>query len=363
MPMIYYCTLCNHITSRIICQAIRGIFLKILAIERKEGIFLAKFTIESQHIAVSMHFIRDIMPQANGTYVKVYLYALSLAQTGTEMSNSDIAKALGILESDVVQAFTYWYQNGVLVIRDGVVEFSGFIQKPDLPKSAVTEQVSYPIEHVTSAISSNEALSDMYTLAQGVLDKTLTTSEIQTLYWIYDDLKFSPEAVLMLLEYCVSKNKRNMKYIEQVAISWAEKGIVTMEAIDRYVKQEQEHSGYIHTLRKAFGIADRKASRMEDEMMARWRDEYHMSEEMAALAYEYCIMQTSKLSLPYIDKILERWANNGIRTIDAAERDNEQFRRANTHSANNNGTYQVYEDHYNHDELEDIIRKKLESEQ
>lgn len=323
---------------------------------------MAKFILGTQYITVPAHFIREVMPQANGTFVKVYLYALFLAQTGTDMSNGDIAKALGILESDVVQAFTYWYQNGTLALRDGVVEFLDFPTPPDLPKSSVKEQTTYPIEQVTSAISSNEALADMYTLAQNVLDKTLTTPEIQTLYWIYDDLKFTPEALLMLLEYCVSKEKRNMKYIEQVAIGWAEKGVTTPEAVGRYVKEEQEQSGYLYTLRKVFGIADRKASRMEEEMMIKWRDEYHMSEEMAALAYEYCIMQTSKLSLPYIDKILERWAKNGIRTVEAAERDNEQFRRANTH-ASGETQYHVYEDHYDHDELEDIIRRKLEQEQ
>lgn len=323
---------------------------------------MAKFILRTQYVTVPMHFIHDVMPNANGTFVKIYLYALSLAQSGTEMNNADIAKALGILESDVMQAFTYWYQNGVLIIRDNVVEFLDFPTPPELPKSEVTEQALNPIEQVTAAVSANEALADMYTLAQGVLDKTLTTSEIQTLYWIYDNLKFSPEAVLMLLEYCVSKEKRNMKYIEQVAIAWAEKGITTMEAIDRYLKDEQKNSGYVYSLKRLFGINDRKLSHMEEEMMEKWRDNYHMSEEMAALAYEYCIMQTSKLSFPYMDKILSRWAQSGIRTIEAAERDNEQFKNTNTRKANQGEQYKVYEDNYDHDGLEHLIRKKLEHE-
>lgn len=328
---------------------------------RKEDDILAKFILRTQYVTVPIHFIHEIMPNANGTFVKIYLYALSLAQSGIEMNNAEIAKSLGILESDVMQAFTYWYQNGVLVMRDNVVEFLDFPSPPDLPKSAVTEQSLSPIDHVTAVVSANEALADMYTLAQGVLDKTLTTSEIQTLYWIYDNLKFSPEAVLMLLEYCVSKEKRNMKYIEQVAISWAEKGITTMETIDRYLKEEQKNSGYVYSLKRLFGINDRNLSRMEEEMMERWRDNYHMSEEMAALAYEYCIMQTSKLSFPYIDKILSRWAKNGIRTIEAAEHDNEQFKNTNMNKSNQNEKYKVYEDNYNHDELEHIIRKKLDN--
>ena len=51
-----------------------------------------------------------------------------------------------------------------------------------------------------------------------------------------------------------------------------------------------------------------------------------MSEEMVALAYEYCILQINKLSFPYMNKIIERWKRDGIFTVEAAEADNEKFK-------------------------------------
>ena len=57
------------------------------------------------------------MRDANGIFVKVYLYALHLACQGKSVENAEIAKALNILESDVMQAFTHWQACGAIVAQ------------------------------------------------------------------------------------------------------------------------------------------------------------------------------------------------------------------------------------------------------
>lgn len=324
---------------------------------------MSKFITRTQYVTLTSDFIRNVMPSANATFVKVYLYALDLAVNNIDLDNAGIAQALGILESDVVQAVTYWYQKGLLIVEDGVVEFldTPARSQPQAPKSAVSERASYTAAEVSKAVEENKSLADMYTLSQEVLGKPLTTQEMQTLYWFYDELSLPPEVILMLLEYCVSKGKRSMNYIEKVAISWNEHGITTMEAVDRYITQEQEQSDYFYALRKILGIADRKLSKTEEEFLRKWRDTFRMSEEMIALAYEYCVIQTSKLSFPYMDKIMERWNKTGIHTILEAEQDNENFKKSNTQAAPSKNEFEVYQDHYDHHELEDIIRRKMKN--
>ena len=71
-----------------------------------------------------------------------------------------------------------------------------------------------------------------------------------------------------------------------------------------------------------------------------WHESYNMSEDMIALAYEYCIIQTAKLSFPYMDKIIERWYKQGIHDVLAAEEDNKNFKERKTTdvaSTNDNG--------------------------
>ena len=45
---------------------------------------MSGFNIKQEHIAVSVDFIKNLLPEANPTFVKVYLYALMLASTASQ---------------------------------------------------------------------------------------------------------------------------------------------------------------------------------------------------------------------------------------------------------------------------------------
>ena len=83
-----------------------------------------------------------------------------------------------------------------------------------------------------------------------------------------------------------------------------------------------------------------------------------MSEEMVALAYEYCIIQINKLSFPYMNSIIERWHQKGIYTIPDAEKDKEEFKASNGESGLN--VYKEQTD-FDYDSLEDIMQKKYDN--
>ena len=98
-----------------------------------------------------------------------------------------------------------------------------------------------------------------------------------------------------------------MNYIEKVAISWNKNGIFTIDAADKFITAEKEKNGYAYKIRKLFGIENRNLSKTEENYLKTWHDKFLMDEDMVELAYEYCIMQTTKLSFPYINSILKRW--------------------------------------------------------
>ena len=70
-------------------------------------------------------FIDEYMPQANGSYVKVYLLILRmLSDSKTDISVSEIADILWLTENDVIRSFKYWQKTGLLDIRfnsDGTI--------------------------------------------------------------------------------------------------------------------------------------------------------------------------------------------------------------------------------------------------
>ena len=283
---------------------------------------MPSFKLNMDFVPIPKDFIEHIMPSANAAYVMVYLYIMLLASTGRSAETNEIAKKLGLIESDVINAIKYWNEKGI---------FSGtgdtIIIKRSLDEEISPEAQKKPIDEVSRIIDGNSTLSDLCTIAQEILGKTLGNNDLETLYWFYDQLGFSPEVITMLLEYCVSMNKRNMKYIEKVAITWHENNITTMDDAQNYILGATKSDEFISSLRGLFGITDRNLSKTESLYLKSWRDELDMSADMVGLAYEYCIMATSKLSFPYINTILKRWAEQGIKTIPDAEKDHEQYKQ------------------------------------
>lgn len=318
------------------------------------------FLNNNRYIPVSAEFIKEKLPQANPTFVKVYIYLLMLASEGAQLPYSEIADKLGLLESDLMQAINYWQEKGELKKEADAVYFGGRVSFPELSADAPrqesysnpqTEPQPHRVENISEIISGNKELSDMFMLAQEILGKTITERDMETIYWFYSDLGMTPEVILLLLEYCVSKGKNRMSYIETVAVSWNERGLNTSERVAEYLKEEEQKTGFIYSIRKIMGISDRSLSQIEEKYLIKWHDEFGMSEEMIALAYEHCIIQTAKLSFPYMDKIITRWYNEGISTIAAAEEDNKKFR-----SRIRNGGANFDKTGYEQEDLESLTR-------
>ena len=281
------------------------------------------FTTENNFVQVSFDFIENHLPKANATFVKIYVYLMMLAARGAEKSFAEIAGTLDILESDLINAIDYWQKAGVL-FRDG--DNICFAAKETSGSSENNYSDEPEPRNIAEIISTDAKLADMFMLAQEILGKAITEKDMQTIYWFFSDLKMPIEVILMLIEYCVSKGKSRMSYIEKVAVSWSEMGLTNVESVTNYLKSEEQKTGFLYSVRKLMGIADRSLSQIEEQYLTKWHEDYMMSEEMIALAYEYCIIQTAKLSFPYMDKIITRWNSEGIKTVADAEADNKKFK-------------------------------------
>ena len=295
------------------------------------------FSNDNSFTAVPTSFIKKHLPQANPTFVKVYLYLLMLASEKSHAEFSEIAETLGLLESDLMLAIKYWESCGVIFKNGDNFSFAADVEKAaDASENNIEPEKRRP-ENLAAIIEGDKILSDMFAVSQEILGKTISERDMETIYWFYSELKMSPEAILLLLEHCVSKGKTRMNYIEKVAVSWSEMGLTNVENVALYIKNEEQKTGFLYSIRKVMGISDRSLSQIEEKYLTKWHDEMGMEEEMIALAYEYCIIQTAKLSFPYMDKIITRWASEGIRTVTDAEEDNRKLKivqkQVTTHSA------------------------------
>ena len=63
-------------------------------------------------------FLDGYMPQANGEFVKIYLYLLRVSQDPAKsVSLSQIADRMTCTENDVLRAVRYWEKTGLLIVE------------------------------------------------------------------------------------------------------------------------------------------------------------------------------------------------------------------------------------------------------
>ena len=80
-----------------------------------------KTAIDFGYTPVENMFIHTYLSLANADQIKVYLYALSHAYSGSndELTNENIAFEMGLTEGQVIDAWSFWKETGLVEITDG----------------------------------------------------------------------------------------------------------------------------------------------------------------------------------------------------------------------------------------------------
>lgn len=349
---------------------------------------------------VSNYFLDEYMPNANGEFVKIYLYLLrALSSPDMDISICHIADIFNHTEKDVVRALRYWEQIGLLDLKfdsnkvltnikmkplitdytttDGSnIEISTFAAPKSQPVARIHNEMTdnhrnsaltgnrmdseLPVNHMdndnmntdniaTDNMAPDNILSDkvsatlksfnmaqpdfskkVYTaneissfneksevvefmyIAQKLLGKTLSASDVNTLLFFYDVLGFDSDLIVYLLEYAISNNHRQMRYIEKTAISWANEGIDT---VDKAKASTELYSSRCYPVLKAFGISGRNPGAGEKALIVKWTDSYGFPMDIVLDACNRTMNTIHQPSFEYADSILTKWKEKGIRTL------------------------------------------------
>ncbi|HBI63167.1 MAG TPA: hypothetical protein DDY31_18505 [Lachnospiraceae bacterium] len=310
-------------------------------------------------------FIQKYMPDANGSYVKVYLYLSMCIQSGEKsLSITSLADLMENTEKDIIRALHYWEKKGLMVLqRDDTTDTITAIEicnpdTPDSPQSIpannrITSQpkqktlkkedkVQHPrgtdipaaapspgkqaeetaadslssqeitvTEEQILRLSKNEDFSWICLIVENYLKRTLKPAEVQLLTYLFDTLHFSKELLLHLYEYCCSLDKTNVKYVQAVALSWAEQNITTPEQAQR---QSTVYNTAHAEIARALALG-RPLAKIECEYAKRWQDGWHMDLAVILEACNRTMLAIQKADFKYIDGILNNWHKENVHTL------------------------------------------------
>lgn len=265
--------------------------------------------------------VTDSINDYTAAELRVLLVALSFGNTPA--NETTISEKLNMNENDAKDYLEFWVRKGVL-ISDSIASFSEKSrEKPiesALPVKVKPVHLKPTMEEINSIIKKNEYIECALEEAEKILGITFTTSDTSTIVWILTWLGMPIEVFITIVQWCADKGKRNFRYIEKVAIDWADRGIETLEQAEEEIKYMEIRNKWEGQLLSVLDIRGRELVGKEKELSDLW-NKMELSFDLIRLAYEKCIEQTGKLNFPYMNKILVSWKKKGIDTLEKAKQE------------------------------------------
>lgn len=315
--------------------------------------------------AISNLFIDEYMKDANDAQLKVYLYLLRMMNAHLATSVSDIADKFNHTEKEVIRALKFWEKQQLLDldydsnknlvgihIRDisscsaagtspaaetsatfvpapvattdasgrgipSVASATASVVTPVVtPAATLTPAAEEPSPYAKPVYSADQLrefknrqdTAQLLFIAESYIGKPLTPTEMKTILYFTDVLRFSEDLIDYLIQYCVERGKKDFKYIEKVAISWAEAGITTP-------KQAQKHSTKydksVYTIMNELGKNGSPTAK-EMEFISRWTKDYGFSTDIIIEACERTVLATDRHRFEYAESILSSWKQQNV---------------------------------------------------
>lgn len=333
------------------------------------------YNMQNEVTVLPNKFIDEYMIKADGEYVKIYLLILRLQGMGLPIDVDHLADHLELTRKDVLRALSYWEKAGLLQMgaasevattRTGagtassieaddmmsgqmgssVAKADGTRVMASTATSAATNEVAASIGSPTitavpekNTLSPTEVENSMKDtdlertiyMAETYIGRPFSTTELNSFCYINDQLHFSADLMEYLIEYCVTRGKKSVRYIESVAINWYQQGITSVKEAK---EQSTLYAQNVFPIMKAFGISNRDPGSAELDYIKRWNS-LGLGTDIIIEACSRTLLATHQASFPYANKILEDWKRLGVRNTSDIKHLDDKHRSAVSNSASN----------------------------
>ncbi|MCM1497946.1 MAG: DnaD domain protein [Clostridium sp.] len=353
--------------------------------------------------SISNFFIDYYMTEANGEFVKIYLYLVRLLNSGRAITVAEMADHFHLSQEDICQAIRYWIKQGILRLEyttDKIL--TGITMLPLTPKApdrvnasllslleedmnsdspaqtekAVTRQTSQTAAAAKASVDdagtaaaeiksssaipkkvaykaafieekkNDEDFGNLLYQTETYFAKPLTQSDINTLLYIYEELCFSPDLMEYLVEHCVSIGKKSCRYIEAVALDWYKNGIASVKEAKNAA---QNYNTIYLSVLKQLGIQRRVPTPAEASYIDTWYNTFAFDKNIIMEACRRAVTSNPhSANLHYVNGILENWHKQHVKTladIEVLDRkwENEKKKKAVSGKTSSGGQFNQYQ--------------------
>lgn len=184
------------------------------------------------------------------------------------------------------------------------------------------ERPTYSEKDVLTAMDGDDSFRGLYGEVQRLLGRSLNTEELKILLGFVRYLGMTPDLISVLVCYCKDRARQkgsmrnpSLRMIEKEAYAWAERGIDTVEEAAAFIQAQNVRNSRLYRLMNILQIRGRSLTAAEERYAQSWLD-MGVDEEMITMAYERTCLNTGGLNWAYMNKILQRWHQQGLRTAE-----------------------------------------------
>lgn len=256
----------------------------------------------SQAVTLNQNDIRKLLAAASPDAALLYLYVQ--AGNGAESAEKD----LNMTPSRVSCAGATLRQLGLW---------------PEEKPNAIApgERPNYSETDVLRAMDTDNSFRGLYGEVQRLLGRSLNTEELKILLGFVRYLGLPAEVISVLICYCKDRARQrgslrnpSLRTIEKEAYAWAEQGIDTVEDAAAFIQTQNVRSSRLHQLMKLLQIRGRSLTAAEERYAQSWLD-MGFEDACIASAYERTCLNVGGLNWAYMNKILQRWHQQGLHTM------------------------------------------------
>ena len=250
-------------------------------------------------------FINNFLPDAPDLCVKVYLMGLSKCANSIAPDNniSNFANVLNVSEQDIIHAFNYWQEQGVVQIINSEPMEVRFMPL----NSSLGSIKKYKIGKYT----------DFNIQVQEILSKRmLTPTEFSEYYNIIEKYHIEPEALVMIIKYCAELKGENVSYpyIITVAKNWEKEGVHTCEDVENKITELGVLDDKVSLVLGALGTK-RKVQLEDVQMLNHWLGELDFDLNTVVAVAKRLQLKKAKADINYLNNLLNKYYEMRLNSI------------------------------------------------
>ncbi len=291
---------------------------------------LKKAAIDLGQTQIENIFINDYMPMATGTHVKVYLMAYYLAASSSaDISNATLAKKLDLPLEDVLAAWKFWQEQGIVQLEnvDGEEFDTVFLSIRELylennyvRKTLATAEVKTSVL-IEQSLADKEMKALVKDIEETCIKRPLTSDEVKQISRYFSEYTMSADLIYraFYITYISKEIKGNpLNYVNTIVNNWRDNNIYTIadlgEASDSYSGTNKS----IKRLVKAIGLSGNIPEQVR-QTIKKWLEQDEYSEEFLLYVINQTAKRTNNLNLNFLQYKLDEIRKTGLVSIEGAK--------------------------------------------